>query len=285
MIQNAWTDLTVEEVLKLAEGKTQKELAAELGITQTAVSGWFKRHGLKYKRQTRNRFPVNDEFFDVIDTEEKAYLLGFFIADGCVKEVHYKHKMSYKMSFDNTILDEESIRLLHDRICPHAAMSLKHVGENTLPQYTLQWTSDHMGETLINKYRVCPRKTHDVNFSLPEGSIPDHLWRHFIRGFMDGDGHLASTCLYFVFTSKPFCEQIMATFKNFGYTIYEIQGKTLKSYWRGYISLSDEKRAALKEFLYKDATCFLKRKYDALNTEITYCLKNRVIEIVEHRVE
>ena len=42
------------------------------------------------------------------------------------------------MSFDNTILDKESIELLHDRICPYATMSLKHVSEKTKPQYTLQ---------------------------------------------------------------------------------------------------------------------------------------------------
>ena len=82
-----------------------------------------------------------------------------------------------------------------------------------------------MAEILINKYNICPRKTHDAEFKLPDNVIPDYLWRHFIRGFLDGDGHIDNHNMYFVFTSKPFCDQIMDTFKNFNYTVYKIMEK------------------------------------------------------------
>ena len=278
--------LTNEELENLAIKYKQKEIAELYNVCPSTVSNQFKIRNLKWPRHTRQILNINHTYFDNIDTEEKAYFLGFFIADGCVKKISYKTKDSYRISFDNTIEDKESILKLHNIICPGSSLRLKHVGSNNKPQYTLQWSSDHMANTLINKYHIGLRKTHDGNFKLPEGVIPDHLWRHFIRGFMDGDGHLDNNVLYFVFTSKPFMEQIMESFKHFNYTIYTIKGKTLSNYWRATIPIWDGKfKCALRDFLYKDATIFLKRKWDRFNTEITSNLNNRVLEIVEHRAE
>lgn len=54
---------------------------------------------------------------------------------------------------------------------------------------------------------------------------------------------------------------------------------------RGTMYLTPEKKGAIKHFLYDNATVYLKRKLDSLNTEITYALRNKVVSIVEHRVE
>ena len=35
----------------------------------------------------------NENYFDNIDSEEKAYLLGFFLADGCVVDPSQGKKM------------------------------------------------------------------------------------------------------------------------------------------------------------------------------------------------
>lgn len=63
-----------------------------------------------------------------------------------------------------------------------------------------------MCKKLETKYKILPKKTLDVNFSIPENTIPDYLWRHFIRGFFDGDGHVGDSNVEFVFTSKKFME-------------------------------------------------------------------------------
>ena len=44
-------------------------------------------------------------------------------------------------------------------------------------------------------------------------------------------------------------------------------------------------KKCIYDFLYKDATIFLSRKRNLFNTEITYNIANRVISIVEHRLE
>lgn len=64
------------------EGKTVSEIAKMLGRNMSSVSSVVKRFNLTPKKAFENT--VNDKFFDTIDCEEKAYLLGFFIADGCI---------------------------------------------------------------------------------------------------------------------------------------------------------------------------------------------------------
>ena len=96
-----------------------------------------------------------------------------------------------------------------------------------------------MVNTLINKYKILPNKTRDIDFEFPFNTIPKKYHRDFIRGFMDGDGSINKTELRFVFTSKKFMNQIIAILKeqfinksdiivDFSYSISEVNGKTTK---------------------------------------------------------
>ena len=268
----------------MKEGKTQTVIGEEFGISAQRVSDCFKYHNVEFDKR---HLQINDYYFDVIDTEEKAYLLGFLVADGCCRlEKRHKTHFSKRIAFMNTIDDKEAIEALHNNICPKSSLLIKEYTCNRrkTPQYTLQWTSDHMFDILGSKYNIRPHKTLDKEFFLPEDTIPTELWRHFIRGFFDGDGHIGANSLEFVFTSEPFMYQILGWFSNFQYRIYHIQGKTT-DYWKAVIPLDDKRRKCIKDFFYKDAKLYLSRKYEAFNTEITYNIANRVISIVEHRVE
>ena len=45
----------------------------------------MRRNGYKAKSQSelQRKYNIDETFFDVIDTEEKAYFLGLLYADGC----------------------------------------------------------------------------------------------------------------------------------------------------------------------------------------------------------
>lgn len=258
--------------------KTRQEIADYFKVSRTTVNSWIKDLNIKYPTK---RMYINHQYFDDINSEDKAYLLGFFIADGCIRYIKRKHVISYVLSFDNAVDDQDAIELLHSKICPEATLGIKNV--NMKSQYSLSWTSEHMAKTLA-KYNIYPGKTKDQTFFIPQNVIPKNLWRHFVRGFIDGDGHLDEHVLSFVFTSELFMNQIIETFKNFSYNIYKIKGKT-SNYWKVVVSLNEQRKNILNTFLYKNSQYYLKRKYDSLNTEISYNLRNRVIEIVEHRAE
>ena len=191
----------------------------------------------------------------------------------------------FTVVFNNSVDDLETIQLIHDRICPEATLNISKKLHNRRckPQCPLQWQSEHMAKTL-ESYNIKPRKTYDKEFKLPDNLLSDELWRHFIRGFFDGDGHVGSETIEFIFTSKLFMEQVMSWFQNFNYKAYLVQGKTT-DYWKVVIPAPDKVKSCIYHYLYDNATCFLHRKKDCFNTEISYSLKHKTIDIVEHRVE
>jgi hypothetical protein len=72
------------------EGKNALEISKILGFKYSQpVYNYFKKQGWDrldrsdYKYNTT--YTVNQEFFDEINTEEKAYILGFICADGHIQ--------------------------------------------------------------------------------------------------------------------------------------------------------------------------------------------------------
>lgn len=261
-------------------GMTYQQLSEKYGICKGTVTNLLLQLNLKSKRQ---RFWVDDHYFDVIDTEEKAYLLGFLIADGCIREekdYRYKDVKTTRICFSNSEDDKEILDIIHSKICPNHKMIYYHNSRGAKirkPQYTIQWPAPNTVRVLKEKYKILSRKTYDQNFVFPFETIPENLHRHFIRGFMDGDGSINWSELKFVFNSEHFMNQIIQKFSNlfkeheetvydFSYTIKCIKGKTT-DYWRLFIPLGHGRDKLIKSYLYKDATIFLSRKYKKAYTK------------------
>lgn len=119
---------------------------------------------------------INENFFDNIDTEEKAYWLGFIWADGysakkspwflCIqiKDVDHLEKFCKAIQFEGRI-----------------AIPRKSGG---------YYTENKMGRISICRKYICDRINslgrNNIPMSIPD--IPDELKRHFLRGYFDGDG-------------------------------------------------------------------------------------------------
>ena len=74
------------ELFKMYEtGKyTGVDLAKIFNISSVATNALLRRHGYKAKTQSelQRKYSINETFFDIIDTQEKAYVLGLLYADG-----------------------------------------------------------------------------------------------------------------------------------------------------------------------------------------------------------
>ena len=142
----------------------------------------------------QRKYKVTDNFFADIDCEEKAYLLGFFLADGGY-ELGNNCTKSYKFRICLQEEDKEIVELFKEFIIPEKELYYKRSyidkrNVNHKSTYSISWTSSKMAEDL-KLFNIIPAKTYDVDFEFPFERIPDlYLW-DFIRGFFDGDGQIS----------------------------------------------------------------------------------------------
>lgn len=262
----------------LLEGYTQKKAAEMAGINPKNTTYYVKKYNLVViKKYGFNR--VNHEYFDVIDNETKAYLLGFFLADGFL--------VKNEIRINNSIDDLEIIELFRKEITPESKLIYSNKQTGAIfrkEQITVRLSSVNMSNTLTTKYDIIQNKTKHNTFKFNFNTIPVELHRHFIRGYFDGDGSVSfhnnnfNSIFFnfsFVFNSKYFTKQISDIFENLFQikpVIYNCKGKTCD-----YFSLRfDYKRKRAKkiieiyDYLYKESNVFLSRKKIKFEQYIEY---------------
>jgi hypothetical protein len=158
-------------------------------------TGPIKRilNSLGYKL-SRRRYSTDEHFFDVIDTEEKAYWLGYLAADGTIRYRHHERLngrlRGSSINLKLGTMDIEHLKKFKDLVSPDTP--LKYMSSNVPTKsgelsstfvVLLAFNSNHMVEQIMDK-GVGPRKT----FTIGRPNISDEFIPHYIRGLFDGDG-------------------------------------------------------------------------------------------------
>jgi hypothetical protein len=124
---------------------------------------------------------TNYDFFDLINSEEKAYWLGFLYADGNLAKSRWYTSLMVSQK-DKAHL--EKLALIFDI---EAKDSIVKSGFNVgLGAAYIRINSTLIWDSLYQKGLV-PRKSREDISSVFE-NIPSNLMNHFIRGIFDGDG-------------------------------------------------------------------------------------------------
>jgi len=203
----------------------------------------------------RNRkYIFNEDIFNIIDNSEKAYWIGFLMADGWVTKTGRlglslkDGEMIYKFRL---FLGNENIPIKDTNNCAGI------VNQKRLEISSVKLVKD------LSKYGMIPNKTYRTQIL----NIPEKYLSHFIRGYFDGDG-----CLYhdqnfyhnemvIASCSLNILEQIEKTLQKFDiirqYSYITIINKC------GYFRIRNKKELiAFCQFIYKNSTIHLKRKYE-----------------------
>ena len=123
----------------------------------------------------------NDNFFEKIDNEEKAYFLGFLYADGYVNDIGYNCYVELTLQnsdeyildkFLNSLESNRKISRIRDKKYSRLIINSKKI------------VSD------LKKLGCVNKKTHLLKFPTNIDSI---YYPHIIRGFFDGDGCISCT--------------------------------------------------------------------------------------------
>jgi hypothetical protein len=146
------------------------------------ISKILKNQGLDTKQMIgqRTRFKsLDDKYFDVIDTQNKAYILGWIMSDGYVS----KNKLVFGIK-DLEILEFIKKEMGSGHKISEVFESDKRT-KKTYQKYKLQIISRKVSESL-NNLGIHQAKSFTVD--LP--TINKELYSHLIRGLFDGDGYI-----------------------------------------------------------------------------------------------
>ena len=146
-------------------------------VTSDAGRAVCRENGLN-----RNKYPVNSTFFDCIDSEEKAYWWGFLYADGYVG----KDARAIVVNLSN--VDVEHLKKFRDIISPERPVRLevkfrKNLGITT--RTAVLRVDDKYICSRLQELGMIPKRT---EFWRVGDNLPDDLFRHWLRGYFDGDG-------------------------------------------------------------------------------------------------
>lgn len=208
----------------------------------------------------------NDEF-QKIDTEAKAYFFGLMYADGCISNKVKNYQKCIRISMtDSQIIDDLHI---HFPFMNKEKFDFGKYNKNSKIQFALRKTSVKMFDDLVNN-GLFERKSYENKIFLKIPKINESLIPHFIRGFFDGDGSIHSATkrpngrrIEFCSVSKEFLLEIDTFLKKNNINFYDIREK--KGNFQILYSMEACKTETILKFyelLYKDATIYLKRKWE-----------------------
>lgn len=236
---------------------SQCKIQEKYGLQRSTIKKILIRNNIKLRNssETTKRYTYDNDYFKTINTPEKAYFLGLLISDGT----------NIRNGF-RIMLQEEDLHILED-----FKKDLKYTGniyirkkknENCKKLCDLIIYDQNMSDDL-SKLGCIPAKSHHTYFP----NIPEEFHSHFIRGVFDGDG-----CIHISGGQK--CFTIMGNIL----LVEKIQKILIKecNLKKNSIRVSHRCKNNIVEFryggnknckklfnyLYKDATVFLKRKFE-----------------------
>ena len=144
---------------------------------------------MKSRSEARREYELDQTFFDVIDTEERAYFLGLLYADGYNNEQRGEIHLSLQEE-DRHILDEFRRAVKSSRPLLFIDLSKRNEGkQKDVYRFDI---SSHKISMRLKELGCMQAKSMILRFPTSD-QIPDHLIHHFIRGAFDGDGCFVTT--------------------------------------------------------------------------------------------
>lgn len=235
------------------DGFSATEISDSYYVHKTTIQIILNKLNIKMRSPSERarKYSFNENFFEKIDTEQKAYWLGFIIADGCISCNKYSKTLQIALNKIDFLHLKKFLRSVNSNV------PIKSGCNNSV---ICCLTSYKLGNDL-SQYGVVPRKAHKTYF--PK-QIPEYLQRHFIRGVFDGDGCLACNR-----NLKSWYFNITGNRK----LLLSIQRKLIKDLNLSKTKLSKGTTYCLRyggnrqvnkilNYLYRDSTVYLDRKYN-----------------------
>lgn len=205
-----WTDEEIEKLLYCADNySSYSEISKIMDRSVKAIT--FKLHELNKhikeksmieKSEYRRAYSVDDNYFENIDTQKKAYWLGWLVTDGYVCSKVNSSRGSYNTNYVSLKLQDKDLNVLEDfRNDINADVLIRNIKARKSFAYTnkithktvyinagdqaeLRFSSAKIVQDLA-KYGIHQNKTYDIGF--PK-ALDSKFYSGFIAGVISGDG-------------------------------------------------------------------------------------------------
>lgn len=245
-------------------GKSSEVIAEEFKVSPQTITRFLKSSKIKLKKSGffQRKYFFAEDYFETINSENKAYWLGFIAADGYVG----LNGLSISLSQD----DETHLALFKKEIGLKSETVLKKSIHNKIWKGRFISRADafsrKMSADLFKFFDT--NKTFSLDFVKITRQIPAELIKHFIRGYFDGDGCWNCSGRYsqrFIFTcasEKNFLENLQKFLKD--QADLPINNLLIRANSKAKSLAYTGKQSCIKfyHYIYSDATVFLKRKKD-----------------------
>ncbi len=263
-------------------------LSQRTGLKPRQLRYAFERGLLTKPFASKKSLYCEYDWFRAIDTESKAYWLGFLYADGCVTDrgciqvLLAAHEMDQLAKLKAALNAEHPIELrrdwIEDEIYPRWQETAK-----------IRLNSREMADDLA-RLGMLPRKSLTLVFPT-EQQVPLHLRRHFIRGYFDGDGSVSvsyyrgadkaghwTACILGTTSFVQRCGEVIMEEGDLSQIDIRPHSSTPGMDYLQYRRVADLTR--LRDYLYQDATVWLERKRETFDKLPTRYHSNKRSEIV-----
>ncbi len=252
----------------------------ESGVSTTKIGVQFNLHhkqvrkilnelNVKKNNKCRRKHNLDENYFDIIDTQNKAYILGFLYADG----YNSIDKLSIRLQLqeeDREILEKMRFELKSDKElifiqCDNKVASNGYISKN---MYNLEIYSKHMCQQLDS---LGMHQNKSMILTFPEW-LSEDLYSHFIRGYFDGDGSYCHRIdpkygdrdLITFTSTNDFCLRLKEIINTYtlakGGGIYDCSSHNGITKVLSFSGVNQTR--IILDWLYKDADLYLTRKYE-----------------------
>jgi hypothetical protein len=234
---------------------TYQQMGNLMGVSRQRIEQCMKREGLKNARDKRppkrGDHDCHSDIFDVIDTEEKAYWLGFVRERSFIKTTPPFHKAHQIVI--NAMNEEEHL----ERFRTFIGLDVPVKTSGQLEHKTLDFRNNKLAKVLLAQKEV-------VFF--PE--MNENLYRHYLRGYFESKGSI-----YFpndlrilmrieIRGEESFLQCLLSYLKSLDFNITSNVRKKFGE--DSYMFLSSDRKfvMAIMEYMYYDAKVFMTSRYD-----------------------
>jgi len=235
IIRNEYPDCVIDDLCKKM-GRPRDSI-----LSRASILG-VKKNKLIVKK----KYFINHDYFQKIDSKEKAYWYGFIWADGGI------YKNCFCMALNKK--DLPHLKKLRE------AISSSHLikKDRKYNTYKLQFSSKFLIKNL-NKLNITERKSYTHLVPV----IEDKYFINFLMGLFDGDGSFSCKRMQIVCTENvaKWLNKKIDDLYQLDSRIYNIKGSVAKRF-----SIHRRKDVlSIMNSLYENNKIFLKRKKDKFN--------------------